>query len=75
MRSGRPISIEATMVNSELLCHRVGQFFHVIRHFSKSPDHRPIGPNFSSGVSYVPTYYQDGHEQSQFYAESSASPA
>ena len=43
-RFGRLISVEAAVFNSELLCHRVGQFFHVIRHFSKSPDHRPKYP-------------------------------
>ena len=39
-RFSRLITIEAAVFNSELLCHRVGQFFHVVRHFSKSPDHR-----------------------------------
>ena len=39
-RLGRLISVEATVFNSELLCHHVGQFFHVIRHFCKSPDNR-----------------------------------
>ena len=43
-RFRRLISVEAAVFNSELLCHRVGQFFHVIRHFSKSPDHRPKYP-------------------------------
>ena len=43
-RFSRLITIEAAVFNSELLCHRVGQFFHVIRHFSKSPDHRPKCP-------------------------------
>ena len=38
------ISVEAAVFNSELLCHRGGQFFDVIRHFSKSPDHRPKYP-------------------------------
>ena len=32
------------MFNSELLRHRAGQFFDVIRHFSKSPDNRPHYP-------------------------------
>ena len=36
--------LEAAVFNSELLCYRVGQFFHVIRHFSKSPDHWPEYP-------------------------------
>ena len=40
-RFRRLISVEAAVFDCELLCHRVGQFFHVIRHFSKSPDHRP----------------------------------
>ena len=43
-RFRRLISVEAAVFNSELLCHRVGQFFQVIRHFSKSPDHRPKYP-------------------------------
>ena len=43
-RFRRLISVEAAVFNSEPLCHRVGQFFHVIRHFSKSPDHRPKYP-------------------------------
>ena len=43
-RFGRLISVEAAVFNSELLYHRVGQFFHVIRHFSKTPDHRPKYP-------------------------------
>ena len=43
-RFGRLISIEAAVFNSELLCHRVGQFFDVIRHFSKSLDNRPEYP-------------------------------
>ena len=43
-RFRRLISVEAAVFNSELLCHRVGQFFHIIRHFSKSPDHRPKYP-------------------------------
>ena len=43
-RFGRLISVEAAVFDSELLCHRVGQFFYVIRHFSKSPDHRPKYP-------------------------------
>ena len=38
------ISVEAAVFNSELLCRRVGQFFHVIRHSSKSRDHRPEYP-------------------------------
>ena len=40
-RFGRLVSIEATIFNSKLLHHRVGQIFDVIRHFSKSPDNRP----------------------------------
>ena len=32
------------MFESELLCHRVGQFFDVIRHFTKSPDNWPEYP-------------------------------
>ena len=40
-RFGRLISVKAAVLDSELLCHRLGQFFDVIRHFSKSPDHRP----------------------------------
>ena len=40
-RFRRIISIEAAMWKIELLCHRVGQFFDVIRHFSKSHDKRP----------------------------------
>ena len=43
-RIRRLISVEATVFDSEVLCHRVGQFFHVLRHFSKSPDHRPKYP-------------------------------
>ena len=43
-RFRRLIFAEAAVLNSELLCHRVGQFFHVIRHFPKSPDHRPKYP-------------------------------
>ena len=43
-RFRRLISVEAAVFNSELLCHRVGQFFDVIGHFSKSPDHRPKYP-------------------------------
>ena len=43
-RFRRLISVKAAVFNSELLCHRVGQFFHVIRHFCKSPDHRPKYP-------------------------------
>ena len=43
-RFRRLFSVEAAVFDSELLCHRVGQFFHVIRHFSKSPDHRPKYP-------------------------------
>ena len=43
-RFGRHISIIASVFNIELLRHRVGQFFDVIRHFSKSPDHRPKYP-------------------------------
>ena len=43
-RFRRLISEEAAVFNSELLCHRVGQFFDVIRHFSKSPDIRPEYP-------------------------------
>ena len=44
VRFRRLISVEAAVFDGELLCHRVGQFFHVIRHFSKSPDHRPKYP-------------------------------
>ena len=33
----RLFSVKATVFNSGLLCHRVSQFFDVIRHFSKSP--------------------------------------
>ena len=40
-RFRRLVSVEAAVFDCELLCHRVGQFFHVIGHFSKSPDHRP----------------------------------
>ena len=43
-RFRRLISVEAAVFDSELLCHRVGQFFHVIRHFCKTPDHRPKYP-------------------------------
>ena len=43
-RFGRLISIEAAVFNSELLCHRAGQFFDVIRHFSESPDKWPEYP-------------------------------
>ena len=43
-RFRRLVSVEAAVFDSELLCHRVGQFFHVVRHFSKSPDHRPKYP-------------------------------
>ena len=43
-RSRRLISIEAAMFNSELFCHRVGQFFGVMRQFLKSPDNRPDYP-------------------------------
>ena len=39
-RFRRLISLEAAVFNSELLRHRVGQFFHVIRHISKSPENR-----------------------------------
>ena len=38
---GRLIFIEAATFVSELLCHCVGQFFDVIRHFFESPDNRP----------------------------------
>ena len=46
-RFRRLISVEAAVcsLNSELLCHRAGQFFDVIGHFSKSPDHRPKYPS------------------------------
>ena len=40
----RLVSVEAAVFNCELLCHCIGQFFHVIRHFYKSPDHRPKYP-------------------------------
>ena len=40
----RLISVEAAVFNSELLCHRVGQFFDVISYFSKRPDNRPPYP-------------------------------
>ena len=40
----RLISVEAAVFNSELLCHRVSQYFDVIRHFFKSPDNRPEYP-------------------------------
>ena len=43
-RFRRLVSVEAAVFNSELLCHRVGHLFHVIRHFCKSPDHRPKYP-------------------------------
>ena len=43
-RFRRLISVEDAVFNSELLCHRIGQFFDAIRHFSKSPDHRPKNP-------------------------------
>ena len=43
-RFRRLFSVEAAVLNCELLCHRVGHFFHVIGHFSKSPDHRPKYP-------------------------------
>ena len=43
-RFRRLISVEAAVFNCELLCHRVGHFFHVVRHFYKSPDHRPKYP-------------------------------
>ena len=43
-RFGRLVSVEAAVFDRELLCHRVGQFFYVIRHFSKSPDYRPKYP-------------------------------
>ena len=41
---GRLISVEAAVFKKKLLCHRIGQCFDVIRHFSKSPDHRPKNP-------------------------------
>ena len=43
-RLRRLISVEAAVFKSEHLCHRVGQFFHVIRYFSKSIDSRPTYP-------------------------------
>ena len=30
---GELVFIKASMFSTELLCHRVGQFFHVVRHF------------------------------------------
>ena len=38
------ISVGAAVFNSELLCHRVGQFFDVIRQISKKNDNRPKYP-------------------------------
>ena len=43
-RFRRLISVEAAVFNSELLCHRAGHLFHVIRHFSESHDHRSKYP-------------------------------
>ena len=34
-RFRRLVSVEAAVFDSELLCHRVGQFFYIVRHFSK----------------------------------------
>ena len=43
-RFNHQIFMEVAMLNSKLLCHCVGQFYDVIRHFSKSPDNRPEYP-------------------------------